>query len=283
MQNINLRRSLSAALLVILTKIDAMKRRFVTAIMAAAIALMSSCSSDSDKAKLKVYFTDAPGNFESVMVDVQSVSVHYSGTDESGWISLEGFQPGAFNVLDFTNGIDTLLASAELSAGKISQIRLLLGENNSVTVDGETHPLTVPSGYTSGLKLNIHQDFKEGVTYKIWLDFDAGRSIVKTGSGSYILKPVIRTFADATSGAIKGFVEPKAARPHVMAILGNDTLGTIADTSGYFMIKGVPTGEYLVKFVPVEGYSPKEIDIVRVVLGEINDLGVVELETSEAN
>ena len=39
--------------------------------------------------------------------------------------------PGIYNLLDFTNGKDTLIADAELSGGSNSQIRLILGDNNS--------------------------------------------------------------------------------------------------------------------------------------------------------
>ena len=63
--------------------------------------------------------------------------------------------------------------------------------------------LTTPSAQHSGLKLNVHAELTEGITYKILLDFDAARSIVKTGSGAYNLKPVIRTITEATSGLSK--------------------------------------------------------------------------------
>lgn len=48
----------------------------------------------------------------------------------------------------------------------------------------------------------------DGIEYKLWLDFDAGRSVVEIGNGNYILKPVIRIYSEATSGAIKGSVLP---------------------------------------------------------------------------
>ena len=44
--------------------------------------------------------------------------------------------------------------------------------------------LTTPSAQHSGLKLNVHAELTEGITYKILLDFDAVRSVVKTGSGA---------------------------------------------------------------------------------------------------
>lgn len=255
-----------------------MKRIVLLTLLFGIIAGMVSCSK-SDKATFKVYLTDAPGDYEKVMIDVQSVEVHVGNNqDANGWKTLDSFEPAVFNLLDFSNGIDTLLGAIELPAGEISQIRLVLGDNNSVTVGGETFPLTVPSGYTSGLKLNLHANLQDGVTYKVWLDFDAARSIVETGSNQYKLKPVIRTFADATSGAIKGVISPVAAKPHVMAIVNSDTLGTIADDAGKFLIKGVPAGTYKVIFDPIDGYSEKTVENVTVTLGEVKDMGTVTID-----
>lgn len=252
---------------------------FLTLLLGVIVGLVS-CSKSDNKASLKVYLTDAPGSFEKVMIDVQSVEVHVGNSqDANGWKSLDNFEPAIFNLLDFSNGLDTLLGVIDLPSGDISQIRLVLGDNNSVTLGGETFPLTVASGYTSGLKLNLHATLQDGVTYKVWLDFDAGRSIVETGSNQYKLKPVIRTFADATSGAIKGIISPAAAKPHVLAIINNtDTLGTIADDQGKFLIKGAPIGTYKVIFAPIDGYIEKTVESVTVNLGEVNDMGTINIE-----
>jgi hypothetical protein len=44
--------------------------------------------------------------------------------------------------------------------------------------------------------------------YTVLLDFDANKSIVKQGNGTYSLKPVIRTIEQAISGAVKGKITP---------------------------------------------------------------------------
>jgi hypothetical protein len=63
--------------------------------------------------------------------------------------------------------LDTLLGDIELPAGKVSQLRLILGSNNSIKVAGQVLllPLTTPSAQQSGLKVQIHTDLKEGITY----------------------------------------------------------------------------------------------------------------------
>jgi hypothetical protein len=108
---------------------------------------------------------------------------------------------------------------------------------NNVLVDMET-----PSAQQSGLKFNIHATLTAGLVYRLWIDFDAARSIVENGHGGYILKPVIRTYTEAVSGAISGVVSPSEAMPYIRAIDNADTLGTFAGTDGDFLIKGVPEG-----------------------------------------
>ena len=57
------------------------------------------------------------------------------------------------------------------------------------------------------------------------------------------LKPVIRTFTEATSGAIKGVVSPIDANATVQATDGlGGILSAIPDpVTGEFLIRGVPT------------------------------------------
>lgn len=256
-----------------------MKNLMTVALLSLSIVLFS-CADDNEQARLSIRLTDGPGDYEEVLIDVQEVKINVSDDDDSGWQSLQSTRKGIYNLLDFSNGIDTLLVDEFLPAGKISQMRLVLGSENKVKIDGEYYDLATPSAQQSGLKFNIHTELKDGITYKLWIDFDAGRSIVKKGNGSYSLKPVIRTYTEATSGAINGNVVPVAAKPYVMAISAeNDTLGTYADIeTGFFLIKGIEPGTYQVKLEPVDGFQEKTIEGVEVPLGNVTQLGEVTLD-----
>jgi hypothetical protein len=256
-----------------------MKNLMTVALLSLSIVLFS-CADDNEQARLSIRLTDGPGDYEEVLIDVQEVKINVSDDDDSGWQSLQSTRKGIYNLLDFSNGIDTLLVDEFLPAGKISQMRLVLGSENKVKIDGEYYDLATPSAQQSGLKFNIHAELKDGITYKLWIDFDAGRSIVKKGNGSYSLKPVIRTYTEATSGAINGNVVPVAAKPYVMAISAeNDTLGTYADIeTGFFLIKGIEPGTYQVKLEPVDGFQEKTIEGVEVQLGNVTQLGEVTLD-----
>jgi hypothetical protein len=135
--------------------------------------------------------------------------------------------------------------------------------------------MDTPSAEESGLKLNVHETLQSGVVYTIWLDFDANKSIVETGSGTYKLKPVIRTFTQANTGAIKGVVSPIGTQPYVMATNGTDTLGTYAAANGSFLIPGVPAGSWSVVFNPINGQNIFTVAGVSVTVGQVTDMGTV--------
>jgi hypothetical protein len=236
------------------------------------------CSTDESRCRLEVRLTDSPGDYEEVNIDIQGVEIHRAeGNQSSGWVSLD-VQEGVYNILTLTNGLDTLLGSAELPSGRVSQIRLILGSNNSVKVDGSVYALDAPSSQQSGLKLNVQTQMSPGVTYVITLDFDAARSIVVTGNGGYKLKPVIRAITEATSGAIKGQVSPVEADPAVFALDGTDTVATAySDSLGFFLLRAVPAGTYRVTFDPKVGFVPKQVDDVAVTIGNTTDLGLVQI------
>jgi hypothetical protein len=239
----------------------------------------TACDSDEKNARIQIWLTDAPGDYQEVNVEIQGVEIHSGeGEQGSGWKELNIHQ-GVYNLLELTNGLDTLLGETEIPGGRISQIRLKLGNDNTIKVGDQTYDLATPSGQQSGLKLQVHEVLTEGITYKILLDFDVARSIVQTGEGSYKLKPVIRTITEAQDGAIKGVVDPKESTPAIYAISGTDTLGTTyADSTGAFLVRGLPAGTYTVSFVPNSLYIEEVRPNVTVTLGSVTDVGTVTIE-----
>jgi len=212
--------------------------------------ILSACDKEDKnttegKATVQMMLTDAPSVYDAVNVDIREVLIH---TDTEGWVSVPLENPGVYNLLEFSNGLDVLLGTVVIAPGNLSQMRLVLGSENSVVVDGVSYPLTTPSGQTSGIKLNLHSQLEAGYFYKFWLDFDASRSVHMTGNGKYMLKPVIRMFTEASGGAITGNVFPLAAAPIVTVYNNSDTLMAIPNANGYFLFPGVSEGTYTVKF-----------------------------------
>lgn len=257
-----------------------MKKQLLNWVAIAGLFIFSvSCSDEARNARLQVYLTDAPGDYQEVNVEILGVEIHASENDNgNGWTSLD-VNEGVYNLRELVNGLDTLLGEIEIPAGKISQIRLILGNNNTIKVNDQVYDLDTPSAQQSGLKLQVHESLLEGITYKILLDFDVARSIIQTGAGDYKLKPVIRTITEAQDGAVKGIISPKESTPAIYAIMNSDTLGTsYSDSTGYFLIRGLPAGTYKIGFAPQEGYVPAEKTDVTVQIGNVTDLGVVVIE-----
>jgi hypothetical protein len=245
-------------------------------------ACKKSDTTSSGTSSMNLYLTDAPADYQAVWIDIQQVMVKTSNdTSGNGWVSVPLLHPGKYNLLDFRNGKDTLLGGVDLPAGKISQIRLILGESNKLVLDnGTSVDLKTPSGQESGIKLNVDADLKSGIPYELVLDFDAARSIVKAGnSGQYILKPVIRTFAKAAGGAIQGVVLPDSANAHVIAIAGTDTLGAIPDASGAYKFWGIPAGNYTLTFSAdsTSGFKSDTINNIAVTVGNTTMVDTVRL------
>ena len=223
-----------------------------------ALILSLSCSkneksSNSGNAQLQIRLTDSPfPNVKAVWIDVRQIEIIMNETGSP--FILDGAHPGMYNLMDFTNGRDTLLADASIPPGTISQIRLILGDNNYlITNEDEKIALKTPSAQESGLKVQVHQSVSGGILYRLILDFDAGKSIVKAGnSGNYLLKPVLRILSLIPSGGdIKGVVVPLNIRTAVLAINGPDTVSTAFTDplNGNYLIKDVPAGSYSLVFI----------------------------------
>jgi len=156
------------------------------------IFIAVGCNNDKGTGTLSVHLTDAPAAYDEILIDLQGLKINVTGTDdEGGWQDLTLNITGQIDLLTLTNGESIWLTDEELPVGNIAQMRMILGPNNQIVVDGKTQPLDTPSAQQSGLKFNINATIEEGKTYKLYIDFDAEKSIVEKGNGTYSLKPVI--------------------------------------------------------------------------------------------
>src|SRR5262245_8181936 len=104
--------------------------KYITWLLVAGIFFSGCQDEESGKAAVRIYLTDDP-NYDAIYVDIQDIEI--TGPD-AGNFDID-VNEGIYNLLDFANGADTLIGSGDLEAGTISQIRLILGSNNSVVVD----------------------------------------------------------------------------------------------------------------------------------------------------
>jgi hypothetical protein len=254
-----------------------MKKIFLTLTIFAFAISFYSCSDDSSGSgsyAYKVRMTDDPGPFSEVNVDIQAVEVKGS----NGELVLLNTNAGIYNLLDYANGADTLIATSTLSDSRVNQIRLILGPNNTVVVDGVTYPLSTPSAEQSGLKLLINQDLQADIQNSILIDFDANASIIQTGNGTYKLKPVLRPVLTAISGNITGSITPIGALASVSA---TSAIGLVYTSNvvvtGDFQITGLPPGTYTVTITPLVPLLPAIVTDVTVTAGQNTNIGVIAL------
>lgn len=165
-----------------------MKRTLLLTLIAS-IVLIMSCGKDAGNTTLKVNLTDAPLDAEEVNIDLQGVRVNFAN-DSSGWTDLTAV-PGVYNLLALQNGLDTLIAQGTVPAGHLKEIRLVLGSNNTIKVNGQVYPLTIPSGSESGLKIKLNKKLSAPMD-SILVDFDAALSVHQEGTGDYKLRPVLQ-------------------------------------------------------------------------------------------
>ena len=255
----------------------------------ALVMMAASCSTEDsnsnvnpNKARLEVYLTDDPGDYDEVIIDVREIRINMSSDSVNGWQTLSGVAAGQYDLLKLVNDDDTLLAQVDLEPGRIHQMRLVLGPNNFVKVDGQTYPLETPSAQQSGLKLNIQHDVSGGILYTLLMDFDVSKSIVQTGNGRYILKPTIRTVMQAAGGTIQGYVRPFSFPTAVLVFRGpNDTVaGTYSATdNGGYRVRGLSSGSYSLHFMPNDpAYGDTVISGINVNTGQVTIVDTMHLQ-----
>jgi hypothetical protein len=236
---------------------------------------------------ISVRLVDAPGDFKAVNVEVVDVMIKMDddNDDDSGWTSLEA-ENEIINLLDFTGGISKVLVDRfAIPAGTLSQMRLVLGDGNTIVIENdleedEEFDLKTPSAQQSGLKLKVNAVIEEGYAYDFILDFDVEKSVVIAGnSGNIILKPVLYVSTEVNSGIIEGTVEPSDVAS-VVSVLVDDNgtpetdddfvISANTDANGQFALWGVPAGTYDLMINPdaASVYTQTIVEGVTVVNGE---------------
>jgi hypothetical protein len=224
--------------------------------------VVAGCGSDgggsTQPGVLGVSMTDAPAcGFDAVNVTVSKVRVHQSDNaseNAAGWTDITLNPPRKINLLDLNdptqpNRALESLGETPLEAGHYTQLRLVLVPNsgsspfaNSVVLSTQPNneiALETPSAVQSVIKL-IHQftvSSRERVD--LLLDFDACKSIVQTGNGTYKLKPVIKVIPFVLNG-IEGFVDSNLLGSNVVvsAQMNNGEIvrATVPNTAGKFLL-----------------------------------------------
>ncbi len=267
----------------------------------------SSSSIPPGHQKVSVTLNDGPVlNLTSVIVDIRYVEVKvdtgkarhdddfydddHEGDDNQGddenhhgdrfgvWDTV-GVTPGLYDLVKLQNGMDTLIATGITQAGKITKIRVTLGNNNSVSTDSTHHfplPICDHSPYVYANIRTVSLDSIGNNQFIVHLDFNIARSI-RFDDGQYCLKPIITPYSNNNSGSIEGIVLPAAAHAYVEVLNNSDTALAIPEDEGEFKIKGLAPGVYSVLFKSVALYHDTTLTNITVLLGEETKLPTIVL------
>ncbi|MBZ5855622.1 DUF4382 domain-containing protein [Flavihumibacter profundi] len=254
------------------------------------------------KAQLSVYLTDGPYDYENVMVDIKSIDVkvdtchHFGDKDDEMdgnhdrevkdsmghcdvWTPLD-IHPGIYDLLHLRNGLDTLLGSSFIPQGKIKQIKITLGSNNSIMADSIVAPLKI-RGNKDYFIINIRNEHLDSIAqnnFQLILDFNLAKSI-RFDDGTYWLKPVVKPFCKRNTGEIEGKVRPDSAYGMITAFNSTDTAYALPDheREGEFKIRGLKEGTYSVLIAGKNGYQDSTINDVKVYNRRETELGKIIL------
>lgn len=169
--------------------------KFVSILILSAI-LFQGCAKDEPVSEpiienpFELYLTDCP--FEAQEVNVEIIGVVLE--DKDGKKESLTTDSGIFNLLNFTDGIDILLAYGNVSLDNLKNIYIELGTQNTIVVDGETFPLQLIQDNIVKIKVDLDRlDQSEFL-----VDFFACTSIVENANG-FFLKPVIKFIGERES------------------------------------------------------------------------------------
>jgi len=235
-----------------------MRANSLAYLFAASCLAVGACSdggtSNATMGTLTVRLADAPGEeVESAVIWVSGVSI----VGEDG-IHIISSDTASYNLLALQHGVTAYLGSAEIPVGTYSQLRLIV-DSARITLKAPTTftsgsgsaSLKVPSGSTSGLKVNLgNVSVVPGETVLL-VDFDVSRSFVfqgpPGGPKSASFKPVIHATVMDVAGSIAGTVQPASSKAGLYAIQGLDTIATASADS--------LTGAYVIRYLAPGAYS----------------------------
>jgi hypothetical protein len=178
-------------------------------IQAAAGSLRLTMSNGDDAAalgkKIDPDLTRQGDEVEHVWITIKEVQLHIaSDPSENGWKTV-ATPNKKFDFLELVNGLTAPLDLYALPPAHYTQIRLILGRDsvdnsglilpaNSIVINGETFPITIPSACHTGIKCVRSIFIKENEETEICLAFKVFNTIHYSPGKGYIMRPAYRTF-----------------------------------------------------------------------------------------
>jgi hypothetical protein len=188
-------------------------QRLESLLLMGLLTLGSACTSEGTiplagggAGRMQLRLVDAPADdVKEIVVTITRVEAHVAGG--GGWMVLAE-KTATIDLLKLQGGTFAELGVVAFPGGKITQLRLYVkedGPNYVTTPDGAQHPLTVPSGPQSGIKIKGGFDWSSCDIGNVTIDFDGKKSIhvhpKGAGAGDeWLLRPVVRLKSVSVTG-----------------------------------------------------------------------------------
>jgi hypothetical protein len=208
-------------------------------------------------AGLRFSITDAPvDDARSVFIKISSIAVKQEAGD---WLEIPLTATEEIDLLALQHGrAKAFAALQELSAGTYTETRLVLASDapgRLIDKDGVEHPLKIPSGSSSGLKIKSSFTVTAGVFQDMTIDFDLRKSLKLTGhgnsdNGKYMMSPVLRLADNRAVGSIRGIGANDAIACAYPASISTyesecaEAVTTAKVVQGRFILSYLMPGEY---------------------------------------
>jgi hypothetical protein len=128
-------------------------------------------------------------NYQAVKVEVTEIQIH---NDATGWEIID-VPDQIYDLQLLQNNATVALGNIKMETGTITQVRMVLGNENSIMVNGVNSPLSISSQDETGLKVNVSQKLERDRTYTLTLELDVNQSIVSENN-TYKLRPVLHAW-----------------------------------------------------------------------------------------
>ena len=155
---------------------------------------------EAEQGIIEIRVTDPPpAEVKSAVVYLTNIEVHKVSDNVSDnvgkWMPIIGVAP-SFDLMVVAE-VAAVLGSANITAGSFTQIRMDVDRVEVVTVAGENITAEVPSE-----KLKIVGAFNVGGGRKtvLTLDFDGSKSLIITGKGKALVRPVVKLLVEKSKG-----------------------------------------------------------------------------------
>ena len=160
----------------------------VTAFVSMAVAVAACGGSSGPTGTVEVIVKDAPPpGVTKVLVTTKNIQVHKAGAgDDSGWETVIGDEK-TFDLVAVSE-VAQILGAGTLPVGSYTQVRMDVPKVR-VTANGKDFDATVPS---DKLKIVGNFNVNANATTSLKLDFQGDQSLVLTGEGKAIFKPVVK-------------------------------------------------------------------------------------------